>query len=126
MSRATPESARDDASGGIIVNHLFRQFGKKFVLQDINVEVYPGEIFGLLGPSGAGKTTLVKLIAGIDTPTRGWVTISGVRMPQREMLGRLGYMAQSDALYMDVTATRQSGVLRKFVGVAENAAQTTD
>ncbi|WDL99552.1 ABC transporter ATP-binding protein [Alicyclobacillus sp. ALC3] len=86
------------------VRAVERRFGKKLVLQDIDLDIRPAEVFGLLGPSGSGKTTLVKLIAGIDEATHGMVTVEGVRMPRRDMLGRIGYMAQSDALYEELTA----------------------
>lgn len=101
------ETSRDagaQAHGGIEVRGADRRFGKKLVLQDINLNIRLAEVFGLLGPSGSGKTTLVKLIAGIDEVTNGSVTVEGVQMPRREMLGRIGYMAQSDALYEELTA----------------------
>jgi ABC-2 type transport system ATP-binding protein len=91
-------------SSAISVQHVDRSFGKTRVLRDVSLEVQNGEIFGLLGPSGSGKTTLVKLIAGLDAPTSGQVYVSGVRMPSRDMLGKIGYMAQSDALYNELTA----------------------
>lgn len=62
------------------------------------------ETFGILGPSGSGKTTLVKLLTGIDEVTSGEVTVLGVRMPKLAMLQQIGYMAQSDALYTELSA----------------------
>ncbi|MDB5083879.1 MAG: type transport system ATP-binding protein [Bacilli bacterium] len=94
----------DHPADGIQVNQVHRKFGSKHVLQDITLEVKPREIFGLLGPSGSGKTTLVKLIAGIDKPTNGTVFVAGVQMPRLDMLGKIGYMAQSDALYTELSA----------------------
>jgi len=99
--RSTP---CENNSSGVQVSHVDRKFGKKSVLQDINLEVHPAEIFGLLGPSGSGKTTLVKLIAGIDEPTSGTVVVNGIKMPRLDMLGKIGYMSQSDALYTELTA----------------------
>ncbi|MFD0697245.1 ABC transporter ATP-binding protein [Paenibacillus sp. GCM10027628] len=88
----------------IHVQGVSKQFGEKVVLQDITLEVPKARIFGLLGPSGSGKTTLVRMIAGIDTPTAGTVHVLGERMPQLRMLSKIGYMAQSDALYAELTA----------------------
>ncbi len=88
----------------IEANGLVRKFGKTEVLHGITMTIRQGEIFGLLGPSGAGKTTLVKLIAGIEEATSGQVTVLGTRIPRLEMMRRIGYMAQSDALYTDLTA----------------------
>ncbi|MDU0332350.1 ABC transporter ATP-binding protein [Paenibacillus sp. 3LSP] len=81
-----------------------RKFNDKEVLHGISLEVRRNEIFGLLGPSGSGKTTLVKMIAGIDEATSGEVEVLGIRMPKLSMMNRIGYMAQSDAMYNELTA----------------------
>lgn len=93
-----------DRESSIIIRNVCRSFGHKEVLHDISLEVKSSEIFGLLGPSGSGKTTLVKIIAGIDEATKGDVHVLGVPMPKLGMLKRIGYMAQSDALYTELTA----------------------
>jgi ABC-2 type transport system ATP-binding protein len=81
-----------------------RKFGDKEVLHNINLTVRKKEIFGLLGPSGSGKTTLVKILAGIDEATSGRVEVLGTLIPKLEMLLKIGYMAQSDAMYSELTA----------------------
>ncbi len=88
----------------ISVQNVSKSFGKKQVLDDISLGVQQSEIFGLLGPSGAGKTTLVKMIAGIDIATTGTVNILGTNMPNLNVMSRLGFMAQSDALYGELSA----------------------
>jgi ABC-2 type transport system ATP-binding protein len=62
-----------------------------------------GELMALLGPSGAGKTTLVRMIAGADKADSGTVVAFGLTMPSLEALPKIGYMAQSDALYLELT-----------------------
>jgi ABC-2 type transport system ATP-binding protein len=86
------------------VQDVGKRFGNKIVLQQISLEVPKAEIFGLLGPSGAGKTTLVKMIAGIDVASAGRVDVLNERMPKLHMMQRIGYMAQSDALYTELSA----------------------
>ena len=88
----------------IRLESVARRFGDKTVLRDISLDVRRSEIFGLLGPSGSGKTTLVKLIAGIDTATGGKVTVLDKPMPRLDLMEKIGYMAQSDALYAELTA----------------------
>jgi len=88
----------------IKVEGFKKQFGKSVVLENINLEVNRGEIIGLLGPSGSGKTTLVKAIVGMIEPTEGLVTVLGTKMPSLSAVSRIGYMAQSDALYEDLNA----------------------
>ena len=94
----------DKASLCINVEHVNRSFGKKQVLFDISISVPYAQILGLLGPSGSGKTTLVKMIAGIDMATSGEVFVLDEKMPKLSMLHKIGYMAQSDALYGELTA----------------------
>jgi ABC-2 type transport system ATP-binding protein len=88
----------------IKIEHVNKSFGKKQVLFDINLAVPYSQILGLLGPSGSGKSTLIKMIAGIDIPTSGEVLVLGEKMPKLSLMNKIGYMAQSDALYDALTA----------------------
>ncbi|MBW7651159.1 ABC transporter ATP-binding protein [Anoxybacillus sp. ST4] len=88
----------------IQLQRVSKHFHKKEVIHNVSLEVNDGEIFGILGPSGAGKTTLVKMIAGIDTATEGTIHVLGARMPNLQTMARIGFMAQSDALYGELTA----------------------
>ena len=88
----------------IVVNQVSKSFGKKEVLQNVDLTVVPGQIYGLIGPSGSGKTTLVKLIVGMDRPTKGDIQVLNTAVPNLKLLQKIGYMAQSDALYNDLTA----------------------
>src|SRR5690625_3147216 len=80
----------------VSIRHISKQFGKQEVLKDINLEILEGEIFGLLGPSGAGKTTLVKQLAGLDAPTSGENFLFQEKMPTLKLISRIGYMAQAE------------------------------
>lgn len=93
-----------DQSTCISIQSVDKSFGKMKVLDSIDLSVQTSEIFGLLGPSGAGKTTLVRMIAGIDTPSSGRVTVLNTPMPDLTIMQRIGFMAQSDALYTELTA----------------------
>ncbi|NDL67468.1 ABC transporter ATP-binding protein [Anaerotalea alkaliphila] len=93
----------------VIVEHVDRSYGRKQVLFDISLRLGHAQILGLLGPSGSGKTTLIRLVAGIDRPDRGVVHLLGERLPRLSMMGRIGYMAQADALYGDLTARENMG-----------------
>ncbi|NGM83602.1 ABC transporter ATP-binding protein [Paenibacillus sp. 7124] len=88
----------------IKVEHIRKAFGSKVVLEDISLEVHKTETFGLLGPSGSGKTTLVRLLTGIDEADSGEVHVLGVKVPKLSLLSQIGYMAQSDALYSELSA----------------------
>jgi ABC-2 type transport system ATP-binding protein len=88
----------------IQTQNVYRKFDDKEVLHGINLTINKSDIFGLLGPSGSGKTTLVKMIAGIDEATSGRIEVLGTQMPKLAMMNRIGYMAQSDAMYIELSA----------------------
>ncbi|MDR3644224.1 MAG: ABC transporter ATP-binding protein [Clostridia bacterium] len=88
----------------IHIEHLRVQLGKAVILPDVSIEIPEGEIIGLLGPSGAGKTTLVKAIMGMNESSGGSITVFGRRIPSIAAISGIGYMAQSDALYEDLSA----------------------
>ncbi|WP_027725952.1 ABC transporter ATP-binding protein [Tuberibacillus calidus] len=91
-------------TGVLTVNHVSKRFGEKRVLKDVNFSIDRPEIFGLLGPSGAGKTTLIKMIAGMDQPTEGTIHVLGQKVPDLALMNKIGYMGQSDALYEELSA----------------------
>lgn len=87
----------------IQVSEVSKNFGSHLVLEKISLHVEKNEIYGLLGPSGAGKTTLVKMLAGIETPTKGTIKVLDTLMPNLHNMTRIGFMAQSDALYGELS-----------------------
>ncbi|MFC4808349.1 ABC transporter ATP-binding protein [Paenibacillus sp. GCM10023250] len=99
------------------VRGVSRRFGGRTVLDGVSLQVGAGELFGLLGPSGSGKTTLIKLMTGIDRADGGTVHLLGERMPKLAMLKRLGYMAQSDALYGELTAKENLAFFGSLYGL---------
>ena len=69
----------------IEVKDLTRRFGALTAVDRLNLEVAPGEIFGLVGPDGAGKTTTLRLMCGLMAPDQGQVLIAGRDAPARRM-----------------------------------------
>lgn len=101
------------------VKGLVQEFGSRKVLDDISFTLKRGEIMGLLGPSGSGKTTLVKAIAAIGSYTGGEVKVLGERMPSLAQTSSIGYMAQADALYQDLTGLDNLHFFGELYGVAK-------
>ena len=78
---------------------LEKSFGRQMVLDHVGFDLQPGEIIGLIGPSGAGKSTMIKTMLGMEKADSGMALVLDHTMPNRHILGEIGYMAQSDALY---------------------------
>ena len=96
-----PFSSEDAPGVGVRVEHLCKNFGSLEVLKDVTLEVTPGEIFVLMGPSGTGKSVLLRHIVGLEAPTSGRVTINGLDAlaeSTREKV-RIGLVFQSGALF---------------------------
>lgn len=103
MSATSYNDIKDGPAPAVELNGIKRKLGGKTILDGISLNISEGELFGLLGPSGSGKTTLIKLITGIDRADEGSVRMFGERIPQLRMLKTFGYMAQSDALYNELS-----------------------
>jgi len=89
----------------IVVNHIAKNFGETQAVKDVSFHVRPGEIFGLLGPNGSGKTTSIRVILDIYQPDKGNVTILDGPMTE-EKLNHIGYLPEERGLYQDVELTR--------------------
>ncbi|NLE83536.1 MAG: ATP-binding cassette domain-containing protein, partial [Chloroflexi bacterium] len=89
----------------IVVNHIAKSFGETKAVKDVSFSVRPGEIFGLLGPNGSGKTTSIRIILDIYQPDKGTVEILGGPMNE-EKLNQIGYLPEERGLYQDVELVR--------------------
>lgn len=87
----------------VYVNNVDVKYDKSTLLNKINLRINKGEIIGLLGPSGAGKTTLVKAIIGMKSVENGEIRVFNEVVPKLDITINMGYMAQSDALYEDLS-----------------------
>jgi len=94
-----------DASLTIRTDALTREFGDLVAVDHLSLEVRRGEIFGLLGPDGAGKTTTIRMLCAIMDPTDGLARVAGfdTQKQPEEIKRRIGYMPQQFSLYGDLT-----------------------
>lgn len=100
----------------ITVENLVKRFGSFVANDHLNFNVQRGEIFGFLGANGAGKTTAMKILCGLSTPTSGIVKIAGLDIyKDTEKIRRIiGYMSQRFSLYEDLTVYEN---IRFFAGI---------
>lgn len=100
----------------IVTENLVKRFGEFTAVDEVSFTVHPGEIFGFLGPNGSGKTTTIRMMLGLLTPTSGNVEVLGVPvLEQPEAIrSRVGYMSQRFSLYNDLTVMQNL----RFYGTA--------
>ncbi|MDX1807756.1 MAG: ABC transporter ATP-binding protein [Paenisporosarcina sp.] len=101
----------------VSVQNYHQSFGKRSILTNLNFQIQKGEIVGLIGPSGSGKTTLIKTLIGLQRPTQGEVSVLGHQQPTLAISKEIGYMAQSDALYEDLSARGNVTYFGKLYGL---------
>ena len=85
----------------ITVRHLVKRYGEKTVLNDISLDIYPGQIIGYIGPNGAGKSTTVKILTGIIQEYEGAVNVFGKDLRENilEVKSKVGYIPELAELY---------------------------
>src|SRR4030095_13773274 len=100
----------------IVTENLTKRFGDFVAVDHISFDVNKGEIFGFLGANGAGKTTAMRMLCGLSTPSSGKATIAGfdVYKETEEIKKNIGYMSQKFSLYEDLTVLEN---IRFFAGI---------
>jgi len=106
----------------ITVRALRKQFGGFTAVDDIDLDVARGEVFGFLGPNGSGKTTTIRMLTGTIRPTSGHAQVLGADIVHRpeDVRRRIGYMSQKFSLFEDMTVEEN---LRFYAGVYELPAE---
>ena len=116
IEKAVAESQHAEQENVIEVKHLVKAFGSFHAVDDISFSVRRGEIFGFLGANGAGKTTAMHMLTGLNQPTSGTGTVVGydIRTQHEEIKKHIGYMSQKFSLYEDLTVSEN---IRLFAGI---------
>jgi len=112
----TPSSSDPTSAPAIEVRELEKRFGDFVAVDRISFEVRPGEIFGFLGSNGSGKSTTIRMLCGILSPTSGEGRVAGfdIVTEAEEVKHAIGYMSQKFSLYEDLTPAEN---LRFYLGV---------
>ena len=89
----------------ISIRNITRRFGDVTAIDNLTLDVAAGEVFGLVGPDGAGKTTTLRILCGLMDPSSGTASVAGfdVKSASQAFKDRIGYMAQRFGLYSDLT-----------------------
>jgi len=102
------------------VSHLTKKYGNAVVVDDLSLEIAPGECLGVIGPNGAGKTTTIRICLGLTGSDGGTVEAFGMPLPEqvREAKKRIGVVTQFDSLDPDFTCAENLRVYGAYFGLA--------
>jgi ABC-2 type transport system ATP-binding protein len=95
----------DSAGDAVVIQGLRKSFGALVAVDRLDLSIPQGEVFGLLGPNGSGKTTTIRMLCGLMEPTSGSATVVGFDIVRdaEQIRRRIGYMSQRFGLYDDLT-----------------------
>jgi ABC-2 type transport system ATP-binding protein len=97
-----------EQQAAIVAKGLTRRFGETVAVEELNLEVPEGTVYGFLGPNGAGKTTTIEMLTTLLPPTSGQARVAGVPVEDRDKLKRyIGYLPHESPVYESFTAREQ-------------------
>ncbi len=107
-------------SAQVVAKSVTKHFGDHVALDDVSLEIAPGEIFGLIGPNGAGKTTFLRILTGYRLPSAGDVIVDGhsVLTERSAVQKRIGYACEQPRLYMDHTVQSFLALMGRLRGLS--------
>ncbi len=116
---AAEEAFLQNESAAVVLDGAGRSFGDIHAVRDLSLRVEPGSVLGVIGPSGAGKTTSIRLMTGGLTPTAGTVRVLGEdpRRFRRQTREQIGYLPQQFTLYPYLTAQENVGFIASIYGL---------
>jgi heme exporter protein A len=108
----------------IDLSGLRKDFGDRTALEDVDLQVKPGESVAVLGPNGSGKSTLLRILAGLLRPTSGEVSVLGCELPREthQLRGQVGYLGHEPLLYRDLSPRENLELAAALQGIEAGAA----
>jgi bacitracin transport system ATP-binding protein len=102
--------------------NLSKSFAKFKAVDEVNLSIRKGEIYGFLGQNGAGKTTTLRMIVGLVKPTSGSIRLYGEKQTKQGLLQRIGSMIETPGLYKNLTVTENLSIHCKLIGLKDPGA----
>ncbi len=102
---------------------LSKQFGPLTAVHNVDLDIPRGQIYGFLGPNGSGKTTAIRMLCGLLTPSAGDISVLGLNIPEdaEKLRLRIGYMTQKFSLYDDLTVSENMQFMGRIYGLGRSA-----
>jgi ABC-2 type transport system ATP-binding protein len=113
-------SGAGEDEGGLALERLTKRFGTLTAVRELSITVRPGEVYGLIGPNGSGKTTTVKMLTGLYRPTAGRILVAGVDLlaePERAKRA-MGYLPDEPFVYEKLSGREFLHLMGELYGVA--------
>ena len=127
---SAPTGTPPSASDAVVVHGLRKTFGAMVAVEGLDLTIHRGEVFGLLGPNGSGKTTTIRMLCGLMVPSGGSATVVGfdVVRDAEQIRRRIGYMSQRFGLYDDLTVSENLTFYASIYGLhgAERRARVAE
>jgi len=103
----------------VTTKKLTKRFGRIVALNELDLNIKEGEIYGLIGPNGSGKTTAIKILCGLLRQTYGSISVLGKNTLSKEVLNKIGYMPQETAIYLDNTVHENLQFFGEIYGMSK-------
>ena len=124
MEETRNENGQENSNGkvherkqGIVVEHVYKSFGKEHVLVDVNLEIPPGKIYGVVGNNGSGKTVLMKCICGFMHPDKGQIYVGGSRVGKEcDFPDKLGVIIETPGFLPALSGYKNLKILADLKG----------
>lgn len=120
LGKVTFEQTFERSIKIIEISRLTKTFGKFTAVDGLNLTIHKGEIFGLLGPNGSGKTTAIKILCDLLRPSSGTVKVFGRALPCKSIMDQIGYMPQDTAIYLENTVHENLAFFGSVYGMTED------
>ena len=116
---SAPASAATPRLAALAAHGLRKSYGQRVAVDDVSLQVQPGELLGLLGPNGAGKSTTIAMLCGLTPADGGWVQVAGIDLAQDSAAckRRIGLVTQDLALFEDLSTRENLAVFGALYGL---------
>ncbi len=126
MEEINKDEIKEEKKPSIVISNLYKSYGKHEVLKGLNLEVYPGELFGFIGKNGVGKSTTIDCMIGIKRFNKGTITLDGYDISKEPLIAKslFGYVASEPTCYETMTGYEYLEFVASIFQISEGEFKT--